>query len=207
MKKIPYKKIACYLCIIFLLGASFLGGYIYSGLKFVPPHFHANFAMYVDGERIDFSLDRYMEDVAGCSLTGLMYPKDRAHLHENNPDTIHIHHEWVSWGHFFTNIGIIFDSQFLSGGNGQVFEETEDKEITYILNGEKVKNPFNTLITSKDRLLVSYGSESREEIDKQYESVSTNAGEFNSKYDPGSCGGTNESAIISLVSDLLWHKH
>jgi len=49
--------------------------------------------MYVNGERVDFSADEYSEDVAGCSLTGKMYPEDRAHLHENNPDTIHVHHE------------------------------------------------------------------------------------------------------------------
>jgi len=49
--------------------------------------------MYVNSERIDFSQDKYMEDVAGCSLTGQMSPESRAHLHENNGDTIHIHDE------------------------------------------------------------------------------------------------------------------
>ena len=47
--------------------------------------------MYVNGERVDFSPDKYMEDVEGCSLTGRMNPEDRVHLHENNGDTIHIH--------------------------------------------------------------------------------------------------------------------
>jgi len=49
--------------------------------------------MYIDGEGVDFSDDKYMEDVAGCSLSGEKMPKDRVHLHENNGDTIHIHSE------------------------------------------------------------------------------------------------------------------
>ncbi len=207
MKTAAYKKILCSLGVLLFVGISFLVWYVYSGLQFISPHFHANFAMYVDGKRIDFSGDRFMEDVAGCSLTGEMFPEDRVHLHENNPDTIHVHDEWVSWGHFFSNIWIVFDSQFLSAGNGQVFEETQDKEITYILNGEKVRNPFNDPIRSEDRLLVSYGAESRDEIDVQYESVSSNAGEFNGKYDPGSCGGNNESGLIVLIQELFGHKH
>ena len=151
-----------------------------------------------------------MEDVAGCSLTGKILPKDRAHLHENNPDTIHIHAEWVSWGHFFANLGFVFDSQFLSADNGQVFQEDGDKEISYVLNWEKVKNPFNTLIRSEDRLLISYGDEWLEERMQQYETVSSNAGDYNSKYDPGSCGGTNENGVMILLRDrlhaLMWHE-
>jgi len=79
----------------------------------------------------------------------------------------------------------------------------------FILNGEKVKNPYNTLIGSEDRLLVVYGSEDTEELDSLYQNVSTNAGEYNSKYDPGSCGGTNENGIMVLIKELfmIGHKH
>lgn len=202
-----YKSVVVFCILLVGIILWFFWGYVYSGLQFIPPHFHANFAVYIDGTRVDFSADRFMEDVAGCSLTWEMYPEDRVHLHENNPDTIHIHDIWVSWGHFFSNIWIVFDSQFLSAGDGQVFEETQDKEITYILNGEKVRNPFNDPIRSEDRLLVSYGAESRAEIDKQYESISTNAGDFNGKYDPGSCGGTNQNGFIVLIQELFGHKH
>lgn len=64
--------------------------------------------MYIGGEKIDFSADKYMEDIAGCSITGNLSAKDRAHLHENNGETIHIHHDGVTWGHFFANIGFTF---------------------------------------------------------------------------------------------------
>jgi len=49
--------------------------------------------MYIEGERVDFSDDKYMEDIAACGIGGVIYPSHRAHLHENNGETIHIHHE------------------------------------------------------------------------------------------------------------------
>ncbi len=148
-----------------------------------------------------------MEDVAGCSLTGLMYPEDRVHLHENNPDTIHIHDEWVSWGHFFANNGFVFDENTLATNQSQVFTTNDTDKLVYVLNGNIVENPFNMLITSKDRLLITYGWESEQEIQERFAQVSDNAWEYNDRYDPGSCWGTNENAIAVLISDFFWDKH
>ena len=207
-----HKKYILCLSMTLCLFLWFIGGYIYTWFKFIPPHFHANFAMYIHGERVDFSKDQYQEDVAGCSLSGLLYPKDRVHLHENNPDTIHIHDEWVSWGHFFANNSFLFGRDVLVIDTGEIFKENivkswKDTDHTYILNGERIENPFNTLIKSEDRLLITYGNDSDEVIQQQYDSVSQNAGEYNHKYDPGSCGGTNENAFLVLLHDIFSHKH
>jgi len=194
------KKILQYILVLIVWAVLFLGWYIYAGSLFIPPHFHANFALYIDGVRFDFSWDAYMEDVAGCSLTGKMYPEDRVHLHENNPDTIHIHDEWVSWGHFFANNNIVFWDNFIGLDNWEI----KQWKLTFILNGETISNPFNDLITSKDRLLIAYNTE---DTNKLYEWVSSNAGEYNAKYDPGSCGGTNENAIIAMLRDFVHSLH
>ena len=193
--------------ILILIVVAALVWYIYSGLKFIPPHFHANFAMYVNGERVDFTADRYSEDIAGCKLTGLMYPADRVHLHENNQDTIHIHHEGVSFGHFFANNWFGFTDNYLANDSGKLFFAEGENKMTFILNWKKIENPFNRLIKSKDRLLISYGSESELELMSRYETVSDNAGEYNAKYDPGSCGWTNENGMAVLIHDLLHPKH
>jgi len=99
------KKIAKILAPLILVALFFLGGYVYGGLQFLPPHYHANFALYIDGKKFDFSGDQYMEDVSKCSLGNTVYPKDRAHLHENNGNTIHVHAAGVSWEQFFSNVG------------------------------------------------------------------------------------------------------
>lgn len=194
------KKILRYVFWVILLWLMFLVGYIYAGSMFIPPHFHANFALYINGERFDFSPDAYMEDVAWCSLTGKMYPEDRVHLHENNPDTIHIHDDGVSWGHFFANNNMAFWENFLKSDSWEIYQW----EMTYILNGISVKNPFNDLIKSEDRLLITYNTEWAEDL---FSEVSSNAPEYNEKYDPWSCGGTNENAILAILRGFVHSMH
>lgn len=183
-----------------IISVVFFAGYIYAGSMFIPPHFHANFALYANGERFDFSWDEYMEDVSACTLSEKLYPEDRAHLHENNPDTIHVHDEWVSWGHFFANINVAFWDDFITLDNW----ELQEWELTFILNWETVLNPYNELINSKDRLLIAYNTDNPEEL---FETVSSNAGEYNAKYDPGSCGGTNENWILAVLRTFVHKLH
>lgn len=200
------KKTLKILLSLVLIIAIFLVGYIYAGIKYLPPHYHANFALYIEGERIDFSGDKFMEDVEGCWLSDLIFPKHRVHLHENNPDTIHIHAEGVSWGHFFANNWIIFNDSLISLWDGeQIFISWDDnKKVSFLLNEQIVTDPFNDLIKSEDRLVIVYWE--NEKISELF--VSDNAGEYNSKYDPGSCGWKNEGWILALIKDLIWgHSH
>ena len=95
-------------CIIWFL--IYIGWYIHAGSKFIPPHFHPNFAVYVNGDRIDFTDEKFSEDIEWCSITGKQNPEDRVHLHERNQDTIHIHADGVSWGHFFANNNVVFSN-------------------------------------------------------------------------------------------------
>lgn len=201
------KKIIRIPLILLLLAVIYFIWYIHSGSQHIPPHFHANFAVVIDGNKVDFTDDAYMEDVAGCSLTGKVYPKDRAHLHENNGDTIHIHNDGVAWGHFFANNNIYFDTDHLKMDDGELYNSNENSTITYILNGVKIENPYNKLIHSKDRLLIAYGAYWEDELNKLYDTVSDNAGEYNAKYDPGSCGGTNENGILVILREWLHSLH
>ncbi len=207
------KKILSLLLLAALGFILYLWWYIHSGSKHIPPHFHANFALYVNWERIDFTDEKFSEDIAGCSITGKKTPEDRAHLHERNQDTIHIHDEGVAWGHFFSNNGIVFSEDSLIIWSEfweqawKYFSTEQDSTISFVKNWRIVKNPFNTLIWSKDRLLISYWDQSEEELMKLYETVSNNAGEYNEKYDPGSCGWTNENGILVLLTEWLHWIH
>lgn len=213
MKQIIKKSILPFLigsvCLLIVLW-SYIVWYMHAGINFLPPHFHANFALYINGERVDFSGDEYMEDIAGCSITGEMQARDRVHLHENNPDTIHIHHDGVSWGHFFSNLWYSFGESFLSNNEEEIYVSNDVRKLYFILNDEQVNNPWNKLIDSKDRLLIVYGDEEPIELQELYESVANNAGEYNEKYDPGSCGWSSENWGFALLRDrlhaLMWHE-
>lgn len=202
------QKIFCTLWVLFFVLFGYMWGYIYSELQHVPPHFHANFALYINGERLDFSGDEFMEDIAGCSITGEIWARDRVHLHENNPDTIHVHHSGVTWWHFFANNRFTFWENFISSDSWEVYINSWERKLYFILNGKEISNPFNTLISSEDRLLIIYGQEDETARQWLYDTVSKNAPEYNAKYDPGSCGGTNENALMVIVREMFTsHSH
>jgi len=182
--------------------------YLYAWIKFAKPHYHSNFKMFINWELVDFTDDKYSEDVWKCKLDGEMSPKDRVHLHENNPDVIHIHHEWVAWGHFFLNNNFIFWEDYLITDSWEIFNEDEENKLIFILNWKIISNPYNRMIKSEDRLLINYWNETEDFlINERFKQVLNNSGEYNNKYDPWTCSGTNENSILFLIKQLLHIKH
>lgn len=58
-----------------------------------PTYYHANFAAFVDGRRLDFSGSQYMEGLGMCKVGEAVLPTERVHLHNQNPNVVHVHHE------------------------------------------------------------------------------------------------------------------
>lgn len=170
-------------------------------------HFHANFAMFVDGQRIDLTDDKYMEDVQGCKADYVkITPEERTHMHENNHDVVHIHDDGVTWGHFMSNIGFAFGENYLIDDENMMYRNEPGKTMKFILNGTQVANPFNKLIGSEDRLLISFGSESLEEVmNAQFSVVASDAHEHNEHPDPGSCSGSLELGLKDRLWKALWY--
>ena len=182
-----------------LVGAA-LGVFGLGAARFlwVPPapatHFHANWAIYVDGERLDLSDQRYMEEVTSCnSIDGEVTPQSRVHMHEGNHDVVHVHHVGATWGHLAGNLGIGLGEGYLILDDGTRIFDGEDGRFTYILNGRALTSAHNELVASEDRLLISYGSESLSDLgDLRFERVATSAGEYNTREDPATCSGSAE---------------
>ncbi len=157
-------------------------------------HFHANWAIYIDGERVDLSDQRYMEEVSSCySVDGQVTPQARIHMHEGNHDVIHIHHLGATWGHLAGNLGIGLGEGYLILSDGTRIFDGEEGRFTYILNGRALTSAHNELVESEDRLLISYGSESLDELgEERFGEVATTAAEYNTRQDPATCSGSME---------------
>jgi hypothetical protein len=173
-------------------------------LAFVPmeeaTHYHANFALFVGGERVDFSGDEYMEDVGACAVGGVVLPTTRTHLHNSNPDVAHVHHEGVTWGHLLTNLGFGLGEEYLALDDGPVLTEGEGRTLKFILNGQPQYAVDNELIRSGDRLLISYGPESEAEVLRtQFPEVASTAEEYNLKSDPAGCAGAHEVTLWDRI--------
>ena len=165
-----------------------------------PTHYHANFALFVTGERVDLSADEYMEDVATCTLGEVVFPAARAHLHNNNADVAHVHHEGVTWGHLLMNLGFGLGEEYLALDEGPVLTEGEGRTLKFILNGQAQYSVHDQLIRSGDRLLISYGPESEQEILRsQFPQVLATAEEFNQRPDPGGCSGAHEITLWDRI--------
>lgn len=170
-------------------------------------HFHANYAMFLNGKRIELSDDKYMEDVAGCKPEYLdILPEERTHMHNNNMDVVHVHDKGVTWGHFMANIGFGFGNNYLAVDDGRIYVNGQGRTIKFILNGEQVENPYNQLIKSEDRLLISFGYETVPQLlQNQYSVVAADAHEHNEHPDPGSCSGDIELDFWSRLKKALWY--
>ena len=161
-----------------------------------PPHYHANFAVFVDGARVDLSGDRYMEEISACVTGAEVQPRGRAHLHSGDHDVVHVHHDGVTWGHFLANLRYGLGDDYLAVDGGPLLTETGGKTLKLILNGQPQFAVDGELIRSGDRLLISYGAESEAEVIRtQFPVVAANAEEFNQRNDPAACAGSHEATL------------
>lgn len=156
-------------------------------------HFHANWAVIVNGERFDLTANRYMEDVGRCSVDpSYRRPEDRVHMHMGDHDVVHVHAAGVTWGHLLANIGFGVGETYLDLGPEQL-ESGEGRTLKFVLNGTPIRSIRNLAIDDADRLLISYGPESvAEVIADQFPRIAENAEHFNTMPDPASCSGQQE---------------
>lgn len=152
------------------------------------PHYHANFALYINGEQDKFDNFTFYEEVAGCNADSHNDPKHRVHMHNNVNDAVHVHAEGVTWGHFFANLGYGLSNNLVKTDEGVFVDGQNGKKLTFILNGQETGSIANKLINSEDVLLVDYGEE--DDARKHYDKIPKTAGELNLKPDPASCSGS-----------------
>ncbi len=159
-------------------------------------HYHANWAAVIDGERVDLTGARYMVDVFQCTIDPTRQaPEDRVHMHEGNHDVVHIHSSGVTWGHFLANLGFGVGDDYLEMGN-QLQQSDSSRSLKFVLNGRTVRSIANLAIEDEDRLLISFGTETPEDvIANQFPIVASDAGEYNTRPDPASCSGAHEESF------------
>lgn len=170
-------------------------------------HYHANWAVFVDGERVDLSGDRYMEEIGACTASdeGIL-PEERVHMHENNADVVHVHHDGATWGALMANLGMALGDDFLHLGNGDRYEAGDGLSLVFVVNGIAVPSVHNRVIGSGDRLLISATrSAPAEVLASEYPQVADDAPAYNATMDPSSCrGGHGELPLMTRLLLAFW---
>ena len=131
-------------------------------------HWHADFALYIRGERYDFNQERFVSDEED-ELS------ENVHLHGERVSVVHVHREGTTWREFFDSLGFELTDQCLTTPEGEQFCDSEAEELSFVLNGVKLDALAFQDITNIDRALLSFGSESDGELMQQYAQVSDEA--------------------------------
>jgi len=187
-----------------------LGALVVLGIRFATyhvdtTHYHANFALYINGERETFNNPTYYQEVTACTVNGPIQPEQRAHMHDNINSVVHVHDDGVTWGQFFENLGWYVGPDFVQTRSGTMYKANEDSKLHVILNGTDLTDlaPItDQVIGDDDRLLLSFGNMSNSDLQKEFAAVPSTAHHYDISKDPASCSGQMQKVTLS---DRLHH--
>ena len=188
IQKIPKKT-------FWFLGIGFVAGLLWlSLLRFLlvtsnEVHYHANFGLYINGQKEEFKSFTFYEEVQSCTEEGVDDPKSRVHMHNMEAGAVHVHDHAATWGHFFANLGYDLTNKSVTTDSGAFIDGADGKNLTFYLNGEVVSNIANRAIGNLDVLLINYGADNNDTIHSHYDEIPRSAAEHNEKTDPSSCSG------------------
>lgn len=117
--------------------------------RIIPPaktHYHAGFVVFEHNKKIDFSDNKYM-NFKPCSLkqtedtSAADIQLEKAHLHDNVGNLVHVEREGAVWKDLFTNIKYAIDYT----------------HTTAYINGRQVSNWQDSKIKPYDSLVLFIG--------------------------------------------------
>lgn len=104
-------------------------------------HYHAGFVVFQNNKKIDFSDNKYM-NIRPCTKDDDAVKEDpqleKAHLHDNVGDVVHVEHVDALWKDLFTNLHYPIDYT----------------KTTAYINGEKVSNFQSQTIHPYDSIVI-----------------------------------------------------
>ncbi len=131
-------------------------------------HVHADFKVYVEGQGVDFSLDKY-QSVEGQE-------KDLwTHLHDGNGNLIHVHRQGVTLGQFFKSLGITLTPTCLALDTGQQYCTGGASTLKLFVNGQPDARFDAYEPQDLDRILISFGAETGPALQPQLDAVTDTA--------------------------------
>lgn len=112
----------------------------------VAQEFRANFEIYTNGTKRDFSDSKYHNRSAEAYIEG------------SNPTVVVVKKTGITWQEFFDTLPGPFkiSKDCLYTGTGQTFCSTATKKLTFTLNGQVAPDALSVPIKSEDKLVIRY---------------------------------------------------
>lgn len=190
-----------------LIGAATILGIRFVTYKVPYVHYHANFALYFNGQQEEFKSKQYYTEVSACTLNNTVkQPSERVHMHDNINNVVHVEDNSVTWSQFFTNLGWTLGPTFIASPDGTIYLEKGRHKLHLLLNGQDYTDfggIQNNVIKDKDRLLISFGDESKTTLNQQYSAIPSTAQKYDSIKDPASCSGNHGTTLHDRLVHLF----
>ena len=136
------------------LGSTNIGGPENAG-ELGSEHSHAAILVKIFGDKFDFSAPAYQ------------IKSSWIHFEGRDGSTVHKHATGVTLGYLFDTLGLGLDDQCFVFQDGRSFCTNEEYSLKFYINGEKVNDIRDYEVQENDRVLISYGGETPEEIEAQ----------------------------------------
>jgi hypothetical protein len=193
------KKLILALTAGFVLGLIWVVAVRFLSYKNDAVHYHANFALYVNGVQDKFDNFTFYEEVQSCGSDEINNPRTRVHLHDNIGYVVHVHDAAATWGHLFANLGYTLGDNLVKNDDGVYIDGQDGNKLTFWLNGKEVAGAANRTIGSEDVLLINYGKEDTNVLQQRYDAIIKNADEYNKRNDPSSCTGVKPKTFAERL--------
>ena len=155
-----------------------------------PNHTHADFAVWINGEKLDFSAEKYMpsEPAEPEETSSQFFPRAAAHsgvihetseeaadhdnlqqylhLHDGNGHIIHRHKPGLSIGDFFTSIGFTMTAECLTLDTGEEYCNNGKNHWKMFINEAEVAMNPSYVFADLDRILLTYSASDTAYIDQ-----------------------------------------
>ena len=118
-------------------------------------HVHSSLLVRIFGDKFDFAVPSYQ------------IKNSWIHFEDSDGTTIHRHATGVTLGYLFDSLNIGIDSKCFVFPDGRQFCTNEDYSLKYYVNHQPVSDIRDYIFADGDRILISFGPETPEEIEEQ----------------------------------------
>ena len=118
-------------------------------------HSHAGILVKIFGDTFDFSAPAYQ------------IKSSWIHFEGRDGTTVHKHATGVTLGYLFESLALGLDDQCFTFQDGRNFCTNEDYSLRFFVNGEELPDLRELEIVEDDKILITYGAETPEEIESQ----------------------------------------
>jgi hypothetical protein len=127
-------------------------------------HNHADIKVYTLGKQIDFSLPKYqLQDKA-------------VHFEDHDDDVVHLHATGITLNYIFRTLRMNIDDECLTIDTGNKYCSKDNAKLkVFVKNIEtewkEIFSHADYIPQNKDKILITYGTENQEDIQKQMDTV------------------------------------